>query len=118
MIIDDSSTIRKSAEIFLKSSGCEVIMAEDGFEAMHKIVDNQPDIIFIDIVMPRLNGYQACMLIKKNPVYQSIPVIMLSSKDLSLIQAKGRIAGSDDYLTKPFSSENLINIIQKYVAIA
>ena len=81
MIIDDSSTIRKSAEIFLKSSGCEVIMAEDGFEAMHKIVDNQPDIIFIDIVMPRLNGYQACMLIKKNPVYQSIPVIMLSSKD-------------------------------------
>ncbi len=118
MIIDDSSTIRKSAEIFLKSSGCEVIMAEDGFEAMHKIVDNQPDIIFIDIVMPRLNGYQACMLIKKNPVYQSIPVIMLSSKDGLFDKAKGRIAGSDDYLTKPFSSENLINIIQKYVAIA
>lgn len=117
MIIDDSSTIRKSAEIFLKSSGCEVIMAEDGFEAMHKIVDNQPDIIFIDIVMPRLNGYQACMLIKKNPVYQSIPVIMLSSKDGLFDKAKGRIAGSDDYLTKPFSSENLINIIQKYVAI-
>ena len=118
MIIDDSSTIRKSAEIFLKSSGCEVIMAEDGFEAMHKIVDNQPDIIFIDIVMPRLNGYQACMFIKKNPVYQSIPVIMLSSKDGLFDKAKGRIAGSDDYLTKPFSSENLINIIQKYVAIA
>ena len=118
MIIDDSSTIRKSAEIFLKSSGCEVIMAEDGFEAMHKIVDNQPDIIFIDIVMPRLYGYQACMLIKKNPVYQSIPVIMLSSKDGLFDKAKGRIAGSDDYLTKPFSSENLINIIQKYVAIA
>ena len=118
IIIDDSSTIRKSAEIFLKSSGCEVIMAEDGFEAMHKIVDNQPDIIFIDIVMPRLNGYQACMLIKKNPVYQSIPVIMLSSKDGLFDKAKGRIAGSDDYLTKPFSSENLINIIQKYVAIA
>ena len=96
MIIDDSSTIRKSAEIFLKSSGCEVIMAEDGFEAMHKIVDNQPDIIFIDIVMPRLNGYQACMLIKKNPVYQSIPVIMLSSKDGLFDKAKGRIAGSDD----------------------
>lgn len=118
MIIDDSSTIRKSAEIFLKSSGCEVITAEDGFEAMHKIVDNQPDIIFIDIVMPRLNGYQACMLIKKNPVYQSIPVIMLSSKDGLFDKAKGRIAGSDDYLTKPFSSENLINIIKKYVAIA
>ena len=118
MIIDDSSTIRKSAEIFLKSSGCEVIMAEDGFEAMHKIVDNQPDIIFIDIVMPRLNGYQACMLIKKNPVYQSIPVIMLSSKDGLFDKAKGRIAGSDDYLTKPFSSENLIKKKQKYVAIA
>ncbi len=117
MIIDDSSTIRKSAEIFLKSSGCEVIMAEDGFEAMHKIVDNQPDIIFIDIVMPRLNGYQACMLIKKNPVYQSIPVIMLSSKDGLFDKAKGRIAGSDDYLTKPFSSKNLIDVIQKYVAL-
>jgi len=116
MIIDDSSTIRKSAEMFLKSSGCEVILAEDGFEAMHKIVDNQPDIIFIDIVMPRLDGYQACMLIKKNPIYQSIPVIMLSSKDGLFDKAKGRIAGSNDYLTKPFSSENLIDFIQKYAA--
>lgn len=115
MIIDDSSTIRKSAEMFLKSSGCEVILAEDGFEAMHKIVDNQPDIIFIDIVMPRLDGYQACMLIK-NPIYQSIPVIMLSSKDGLFDKAKGRIAGSNDYLTKPFSSENLIDFIQKYAA--
>ena len=116
MIIDDSSTIRKSAEMFLKSSGCEVILAEDGFEAMHKIVDNQSDIIFIDIVMPRLDGYQACMLIKKNPIYQSIPVIMLSSKDGLFDKAKGRIAGSNDYLTKPFSSENLIDFIQKYAA--
>ncbi len=116
MIIDDSSTIRKSAEMFLKSSGCEVILAEDGFEAMHKIVDNQPDIIFIDIVMPRLDGYQACMLIKKNPIYQSIPVIMLSSKDGLFDKAKGRIAGSNDYLTKPFSSENLIDFIHKYAA--
>jgi len=114
MVIDDSSTIRKSAEIFLKHSGCEVILAEDGFEAMHKIVDNQPDIIFIDIVMPRLDGYQACMLIKKNPIYQAIPVIMLSGKDGLFDKAKGRIAGSNDYLTKPFSSENLIDIIQKY----
>lgn len=116
MVIDDSSTIRKSAEIFLKPSGCEVILAEDGFEAMHKIVDNQPDIIFIDIVMPRLDGYQACMLIKKNPIYQAIPVIMLSGKDGLFDKAKGRIAGSNDYLTKPFSSENLIDIIQKYAA--
>lgn len=115
MIIDDSNTIRKSAEIFLRSSGCEVLLAEDGFEAMSKIVDNQPDIIFIDIVMPRLDGYQACMLIKKNPVYQSIPVIMLSSKDGLFDKAKGRIAGSDDYLIKPFTAESLVNIIRRYV---
>ncbi|WP_297324748.1 response regulator [Nitrosomonas sp.] len=114
MIIDDSNTIRKSAEIFLRSSGCEVFLAEDGFEAMSKIVDNQPDIIFIDIVMPRLDGYQACMLIKKNPVYQSIPVIMLSSKDGLFDKAKGRIAGADDYLTKPFTAEGLLSIIRKY----
>lgn len=114
MIIDDSNTIRKSAEIFLRPSGCEVLLAEDGFEAMSKIVDNQPDIIFIDIVMPRLDGYQACMLIKKNPIYQSIPVIMLSSKDGLFDKAKGRIAGADDYLTKPFTAEGLLNIIHKY----
>ncbi len=115
MIIDDSNTVRKSAEIFLKPSGCEVFLAEDGFEAMSKIVDNQPNIIFIDIVMPRLDGYQACMLIKKNPIYQSIPVIMLSSKDGIFDKAKGRIAGSDDYLTKPFTAEGLLSIIRKYV---
>ena len=114
MIIDDSNTIRRSAEIFLKTSGCEVILAEDGFEAMSKIVDNQPNIIFIDIVMPRLDGYQACMLIKKNPTYQSIPVIMLSSKDGLFDKAKGRIAGSDNYLTKPFTAEGLLSIIRKY----
>jgi twitching motility two-component system response regulator PilG len=114
MIIDDSNTVRKSAEIFLKSSGCEVLLAEDGFEAMSKIVDNQPNIIFIDIVMPRLDGYQACMLIKKNPIYQSIPVIMLSSKDGLFDKAKGKIVGSDDYLTKPFTAEGLLSTIQKY----
>ncbi len=114
MIIDDSNTIRKSAEIFLRSSGCEVYLAEDGFEAMSKIVDNQPNIIFIDIVMPRLDGYQACMLIKKNPIYQSIPVIMLSSKDGLFDKAKGRIAGADDYLTKPFTAEGLLSMINKY----
>lgn len=115
MIIDDSNMIRRSAEIFLKSSGCEVILAEDGFEAMSKIVDNQPNIIFIDIVMPRLDGYQACMLIKKNPTYQFIPVIMLSSRDGLFDKAKGRIAGSDNYLTKPFTAESLLSIIRKYV---
>ena len=115
MIIDDSNTIRKSAEIFLKSSGYEVILAEDGFEAISKIIDNQPDIIFMDIVMPRLDGYQACMLIKRNPIYQSIPVIMLSSKNGIFDKAKGRIAGSTDYLTKPFTAEGLLSIIRKYV---
>ena len=113
MIIDDSNTIRKSAEMFLRSSGYEVILAEDGFEAMSKIVDNQPDIIFIDIVMPRLDGYQACMLIKKNPIYQSIPVIMLSSKDGLFDKARGRMVGSNDYLTKPFTTEGLLGIIHK-----
>ena len=114
MIIDDSNTIRKSAEMFLRSSGYEVILAEDGFEAMSKIVDNQPDIIFIDIVMPRLDGYQACMLIKKNPIYQSIPVIMLSSKDGLFDKARGRMLGSNDYSTKPFTTEGLLSIIHKY----
>lgn len=116
MVVDDNSTARRSAEIFLESSGCEVIVAEDGFEAMSKIVDSQPDIIFIDIVMPRLDGYQACMLIKKNPIYQSIPVIMLSSKDGLFDKAKGRIAGSNDYLTKPFTVESLLKVIRKYAA--
>ena len=114
MIIDDSNTIRKSAEIFLRTSGCEVILAEDGFEAMSKIIDNQPNIIFIDIVMPRLDGYQACMLIKKNPFYQSIPVIMLSSKDGLFDKARGRMAGSDGYLSKPFTAESLLSIIRNY----
>ena len=115
MIIDDSNTIRRSAELFLKSSECEVILAEDGFEAMSKIVDNHPDIIFIDIAMPRLDGYQACMLIKKNLIYQSIPVIMLSSKDGLFDKARGRMAGSDDYLTKPFTAEGLLSIIRNNI---
>lgn len=114
MIIDDSNTIRRSAELFLRSSECEVILAEDGFEAMAKIVDNQPDIIFVDITMPRLDGYQACMLIKKNPIYQSIPVIMLSSKDGLFDKARGRMSGSNDYLTKPFTAEDLLSIIRNY----
>ena len=115
MIIDDSNTIRRSAELFLRLAECEVILAEDGFEAMSKIVDNQPDIIFVDIAMPRLDGYQACMLIKKNLIYQSIPVIMLSSKDGLFDKARGRMAGSDDYLTKPFTAEGLLSIIRNNI---
>ncbi len=114
MVIDDSNTIRKSAEIFLKPFGCQVILAEDGFEAMAKIVENQPDIIFVDITMPRLDGYQTCRLIKNNPIYQSTPVVMLSSKDGLFDKARGRMAGSNDYLTKPFTAEGLLSIIRSY----
>lgn len=115
MIVDDSNTVRKSAELFLRPFGCEVVLAEDGFEAMSKIVENRPDIIFVDITMPRLDGYQSCMLIKKNPLYQSIPVIMLSSKDGLFDKARGRMVGADDYLAKPFTAEGLLSIIRKLV---
>ncbi len=114
MVIDDSHTIRRSAEIFLGQSGCEIILATDGFDAMAKIIDHHPDVIFIDIVMPRLDGYQACMLIKKNPRFQSIPIIMLSSKSGLFDRARGRMVGSDEYLTKPFTKETLLNIVHKY----
>jgi len=114
MVIDDSNTIRRSAEIFLESSGCEVISATDGFDAMSKIIDNQPDIIFVDIVMPRLDGYQTCMLIKKNLHFQSTPVVMLSSKSGLFDKARGKMAGSDEYLTKPFTKEELLSVIQKF----
>lgn len=114
MIIDDSTTVRRSAELFLKPAGYEVISATDGFDAMSKIIDNQPDIIFVDIVMPRLDGYQTCMLIKKNIHFQSTPVVMLSSKDGLFDKARGRIAGSDDYLTKPFTKEELLEVIQRF----
>lgn len=113
LIVDDSSTIRRSAEIFLNDLGCEVILASDGFDAMAKIVENHPDIIFIDVVMPRLDGYQACQLIK-NPRFQSTPVIMLSSKDGLFDKARGRISGSNEYLTKPFTKEELRQAIQMH----
>lgn len=114
MVVDDSNTIRRSAELFLKPSECEVILAENGFEAMSKIVDNQPDIIFVDIAMPRLDGYQTCMLIKKNPIYRSTPVIMLSSKDGLFDKARGRMSGSNDYLTKPFAAKDLLSMIRNH----
>lgn len=114
LIADDSNTIRRSAEIFLNDTGCKVILAADGFDAMAKIVDNHPDIIFIDVVMPRLDGYQACQLIKKNSCFQSTPVIMLSSKNGVFDKARGHMAGSNEYLTKPFTREKLIEVIQRY----
>lgn len=114
MVIDDSNTIRRSAEIFLKQSGCKVILAEDGFDALAKISNLLPDLIFVDIMMPRLDGYQTCALIKRNPRYKSIPVIMLSSKDGLFDRARGRMVGSDQYLTKPFTQESLLEAITTY----
>ncbi len=116
MVIDDSNTIRRSAEIFLKAVGCEVILAEDGFDALAKISNEHPDLIFVDIMMPRLDGYQTCSLIKRNARYKSTPVIMLSSKDGLFDRARGRMVGSDQYLTKPFTQETLIDAVQTYAA--
>jgi twitching motility two-component system response regulator PilG len=115
MVIDDSRTIRRSAETLLKNEGCEVITANDGFEALAKITDYQPNIIFVDIMMPRLDGYQTCALIKNNKLYKSTPVIMLSSKDGLFDKARGRIVGSDEYLTKPFTRDELLGAIRRHV---
>ena len=115
MVIDDSKTIRRSAESLLKKAGWEVVTAVDGFEALAKITVSKPDIIFVDIMMPRLDGYQTCALIKNNQSFKSTPVIMLSSKDSIFDRARGRIVGSEKYLTKPFSKEDLINAITAYV---
>lgn len=114
MIIDDSKTIRRTAETLLQKAGCDVVTAVDGFDALSKIVDNNPDIIFVDIMMPRLDGYQTCALIKNNPEYANKPVIMLSSKDGLFDKARGRIVGSDEYLTKPFSKDELFGAIERY----
>ena len=115
MVIDDSKTIRRSAETLLKKVGCEVVTAIDGFEALAKITEHKPDIIFVDIMMPRLDGYQTCALIKNNQTFKATPVIMLSSKDSIFDRARGRIVGSEKYLTKPFSKEDLINAITTHV---
>lgn len=114
MVIDDSNTIRRSAEIFLVQAGCQVVLAEDGFDALAKIADHQPKVIFCDIMMPRLDGYQTCSLIKKNPRFKSTPVIMLSSKDGLFDRARGRMVGSDQYLTKPFSKDSLLQTVAMF----
>ncbi len=115
MVIDDSKTIRRSAETLLKKVGCDVVTATDGFEALAKITEHHPDIIFVDIMMPRLDGYQTCALIKNNQTFKATPVIMLSSKDSIFDRARGRIVGSEEYLTKPFSKEDLIGAITSHV---
>jgi twitching motility two-component system response regulator PilG len=118
MVIDDSKTIRRTAEILLKKAGCDVLTATDGFEALSIIADNQPDVIFVDIMMPRLDGYQTCALIKNNQEFKQTPVIMLSSKDGLFDRAKGRIVGSEQYLTKPFTKDELLGAIRRHAKAA
>ncbi len=114
MVIDDSKTIRKSAESLLTKEGCEVVTANDGFEALAKIAEHRPDLIFVDIMMPRLDGYQTCALIKNNRIFKSTPVIMLSSKDSIFDKARGKIVGSEKYLTKPFTKDDLLGAIAEH----
>ena len=114
LVIDDSNTIRRSAEIFLKQGGYEVLLAEDGFDALAKVNDHEPSIIFCDILMPRLDGYQTCAIIKRNPRFAATPVIMLSSKDGLFDKARGRMVGSQDYLTKPFTKDQLLQAVAQY----
>jgi twitching motility two-component system response regulator PilG len=114
MVIDDSKTIRRTAETLLKKQGCEVETANDGFEALSKVAEFRPDIIFVDIMMPRLDGYQTCALIKQNNAFRKTPVIMLSSKDSIFDKARGRIVGSEEYLTKPFTKDDLLEAIKRF----
>ncbi|MDX2456795.1 MAG: response regulator [Gammaproteobacteria bacterium] len=111
MVIDDSKTIRRTAETLLKKEGFEVILATDGFEALSMIADHQPDLILLDIMMPRLDGYQTCALIKHHRVFRHTPVVMLSSKDGLFDRARGRVVGSHNYITKPFTREELLSVI-------
>ena len=115
LIVDDSKTIRRTAETLLSKEGCQVFTAIDGFDALSKIADHQPDIIFVDIMMPRLDGYQTCSLIKHNKVFKNTPVIMLSSKDGLFDRARGRIVGSEQYLTKPFTKDELLGAISNQI---
>lgn len=114
LVIDDSNTIRRSAEIFLRQAGHEVVLAEDGFDALAKINDHQPHLVFCDILMPRLDGYQTCAIIKRNPRFAQVPVVMLSSKDGVFDKARGRMVGSNEYLTKPFTKDQLLRVVSQF----
>jgi twitching motility two-component system response regulator PilG len=114
LVIDDSNTIRRSAEIFLRQGGHEVVLAEDGYDALAKVNDHVPELIFCDILMPRLDGYQTCAIIKRNPRFAQVPVIMLSSKDGLFDKARGRMVGSEEYLTKPFTKEQLLRAVEQF----
>ena len=114
LVVDDSNTIRRSAEIFLKQGGHEVLLADDGFDALSKVNDHKPHLIFCDILMPRLDGYQTCAIIKRNATFSNVPVVMLSSKDGVFDKARGRMVGSQDYLTKPFTKDQLLHAVQQF----
>ena len=114
LVVDDSNTIRKSAEMFLNKAGFEVVSIEDGFEALARVDDENPDLIFIDVIMPKIDGLQACQVIKRNPKFKNTPVIFLSSKDSEFDKARGLMMGAVDYLTKPFTKEGIIEIVNKY----
>ena len=114
MVIDDSNTIRRSAEIVLKPAGCEVIVAEDGFDSLAKVSDHAPNLVFCDVLMPRLDGYQTCALIKKSPRLPATPVVMLSSKDGLFDRARGRMVGCEEYLTKPFTKDSLLKCVAQH----
>jgi twitching motility two-component system response regulator PilG len=116
LVVDDSQTVRRSAELFLRQGGHEVLLAEDGFDALSRIHDFAPDLVFCDILMPRLDGYQTCAIIKRNAQHAHVPVVMLSSKDGVFDIAKGRMAGSQDHLTKPFSKEQLLQAVERFTA--
>jgi twitching motility two-component system response regulator PilG len=116
LVVDDSNTIRRSAEIFLRQGGHEVLLAEDGFDALAKVNDHDPELIFCDILMPRLDGYQTCAIIKRNAKFASTPVVMLSSKDGVFDKARGRMVGSQDYLTKPFTKDQLLQTVRQFGA--
>jgi twitching motility two-component system response regulator PilG len=118
LVIDDSNTIRRSAEIFLKQGQYEVLLAEDGYDALAKVNDHEPDLIFCDILMPRLDGYQTCQIIKRNPKFANTPVVMLSSKDGVFDKARGRMVGSQEYLTKPFTKDQLLAAVAQFGSAA
>jgi twitching motility two-component system response regulator PilG len=118
LVVDDSNTIRRSAEIFLKAGQHEVMLAEDGFDALAKVSDYHPDLIFCDILMPRLDGYQTCAIIKRNSKFTNVPIVMLSSKDGVFDKARGRMAGAQDYLTKPFTKDQLLQAVEQFGDLA
>lgn len=117
LVVDDSNTIRRSAEIFLRAGQHDVMLAEDGFDALAKVSDYQPDLIFCDILMPRLDGYQTCAIIKRNPKFAAVPIVMLSSKDGVFDKARGRMVGAQEYLTKPFTKDQLLRAVSEFAVI-